>query len=223
MIADRISLPHVEASIFESRDANGIENALAKCESAGCQPAYMNELPGFIDLNLFLGNFNLCRDWFTTVSVAVTGWTPGGNPVRVYGHVPNYFSESSNIKKACEKGLVNGAGEFSLGEFYDLLDLEDGENVFVVDHGLLRNSESGLIEISKALKHPQTIPFFGGKDKAELLLERYAKYSDFIDVQLNDDLADLPLARLLSFNSPYGNSLNNYGCFIGLGQANVQN
>ncbi|MBI5398325.1 hypothetical protein HZB03_02575 [Candidatus Woesearchaeota archaeon] len=214
----------IKARLFEAFQANGLEAALEACIEAKHTPLYMPEV---VDERIAAAEDSpLFQNWLTTPSVRVTGKSKGGNKVVVYGHVPNYFSNPSNIRKAREAGLRNGAGIMPEPEFYTLLDREDGKIVFVVDYDRLRKSNSDVISVDDALQHPQTIPFLGGKERAEQYLVKHkAVYSKNIGIWHSDDLDEKPLGRLL-FLGYYGNYglyggsvLYYFGRFLGVGAA----
>ncbi len=150
-------------------------------------------------------NSEIWEKAFFTASVKVTGISKQGNPVDVYAHIPNYFRNPGNIRLSKNLGLVNGASVFPLAEFYNLLDVENNRDVFVVDHDKLMNSRSGLICTEEAIEHPQTIPFLGGEKRAELYLK---KCNCPIKILFKDDLSTEPLARLLYFGHQNRKDLN---------------
>jgi len=207
-----------EAQSFEALETNGVEKALTQCLEAGYTHLF---IPQVADSRICASvNDYVVQNWFSTPSVRVTGRSKGGKAVVVYGHVPNHFSNPANIKVAREAGLVNGAGKMPLLDFYNLLELEDGENVSVVDYNTLRSSESGVIKVNKAMKHPQTIPFLGGKDRAERYLAKHNEfYGDSIGIWHSDDLGDVPQGRPLfvfDYLGLYGGSLNYVGRVLGV-------
>ena len=94
-------------------------------------------------------------NWYTAPSIRATGRTRQGNPVVVYGHIPNYFSDPDNIKDVIEHNkLIEGAGVMPQNEFQRLVDLDESKDnqgnrlVFVVDYEELKNSK-GKISKSK--------------------------------------------------------------------------
>lgn len=162
------------------------------------------------------------QDWYIAQSIRATGRGKstvfshkGGTEFVVYAHHPNYFSKPENIRKAVKNDeLINGAGTMPPEEFQKLLDMEDGKNIFVIGYRELKDSTNGVIPVSKALKHPQTIPFLGGKERAEAYLKKHKQvYGDQIGIWYSDDLTDKPLGRLLLVGS-YG-----YGLYGDLGGA----
>ena len=187
-----------EAQVFESISTDSIEKALAACEQAKAQPLYM---PQLADARIAAGKDSyLWKNYFTTPSTRITGTSKSGNKVVVYAHVPTYLSTSVNLAKAREDGLVNGAAKIPQEEFYRILDLEDNKTVFVVDEATLRNAPPFYIsKLSQvALKHPQTIPFLGGKERAEAYLAQHQTvYGEFILGPHYVDSADIPLGRVL--------------------------
>ena len=162
----------------------------------------------------------LWNDWYTTTSIRATGTTKQGSPVVVYAHVPNYFSNPENIRAAIEQGLVNYAGRMPQEEFQRLLDLQDDKNVFVIDHDKLKSSTSNVVSTKDALKHPQTIPFLGGEERAEQYIKTHENvFGNRIGIWHYDDLRDVPLGRLLYVgdgNYGLGGVLGNSARFVGV-------
>jgi len=161
--------------------------------------------------------------WYTTISTRATGRTKQGSPVVVYAHVPNYFSNPENIRVAIEQGLANYAGRMPQEEFQRLLDLQDDKHVFVIDHNKLRSSTSGVIATKDALKHPQTVPFIGGEERAEQYIKAHEKvFGNRIGIWHCDDLSDIPLGHLLFLGgTDYvgligGNVLSDSARFVGV-------
>ncbi len=183
-----------------------MEDVLVACQNAGYTAVFMPEL---IEHRISAYSYSSLWDsWIITPSVRVTGITKSGTPVVVYAHVENYFSNPANIKASRERGLRNGAGEVPQEEFQRLVDLEDGQTVFVVDYETLRKSSSHVISVYEALGHPQTIPFLGGKDRAVRYLEKHRQiYGERIGIWHIDDLVRLPprvaWGRVLSVTDHY--------------------
>jgi len=203
-----LSIPfNVEGREFYN---NTLEAALSDLQVAGFEPVFM---PQLADARIAApADSPLWGKWYSAPSVRVTGKSVAGNSVVVYAHIPNYFSVPENIANAKKAGLVNGAGFMSQDEFQRLLDLEDGTNVFVVDYGVLRSSESGEIKVKDALSHPQVVPFLGGKEKAEAYLNRHQQVYDSktIGVWHSNDLdgaGDEPLGRVLFLGYGSGGGL----------------
>lgn len=196
-MSDKILIPtYVEAQPFEKLERNGVEKALRACYKAQCKPVYM---PQLVDARIAAPKESPVWKGYTTPSVRVTGKTKQGNAVVVYAHVPNYFSKPTNVAKAVNEGLLNGAGRMPLKDFYNLLGLEDKQKVFVVDYAQLRNAPSGVIDVAQALEHPQVIPFLGGRTRAEQYLPKHqqAYNTAKIGVWHCDDMADEPRGRVL--------------------------
>ncbi len=119
------------------------------------------------------------------------------------------LSNSEHILEARQKSLRSGAGEVPQQEFQRLVDLADGKNVFKVDYDVLKSSSSGVISVEDALKHPQTIPFIGGEDRANAYLSKHKEvFGNKIGVWHSDDLDVVPRGRLLYAGG---------GCNFGLG------
>ena len=183
-------------------------------------------MPGIIDERMNTSDYTapIWSDWHTSLSLRATGKSKQGNAVVVYAHVPHELSTPEGMQAARKAGLVNGAGKLSKNEFYRLLDLEDKENVFVVDYNALKNSESDVIPVSKALAHPQTIPFLGGSERAEAYLEKHKEaFGKNIGIWHSDDLGNEPVGRVLFVgghnddgNLNCGNSLNYDARFVGV-------
>ncbi len=169
-------------------------------------------------------NSRLWQTWWSASSIRATGRTANGTAVVLYAHVPHFYSDAGNIKTAVENGkLVNGAGILSQEEFARLLSLE-GNGVHIVDYDLLKKSTSGVIPVSKALEHPQTLPFLGvSEEEAQAYLTKHTQYyGRNIGIWHNNDLGEKPVARVLflgdgSSNSFSGSgSLNVSGRFLGV-------
>jgi len=202
-----------------------LADALESCQKSGCRTMFMSELA---DARV-KGNAGW-NQWYSTPSIRATGKTKQGNAVVVYAHVDNYFSNPANIRKAREQILINGAGIMPQDEFQKLLEQEDGKSVFVVGYDALKNSESGVISVSKALKHPQVAPFLGGRENAEKYLAAHKKAynTDEIRVWHCDDLGDNPVGRLLFVGNYYDydllfgdGNLDDYGRFLGVRESDV--
>jgi hypothetical protein len=119
--------------------------------------------------------------------------------------------------------LVFDVGIIPQAEFLRLLDLEDGNNVFVVDYDAIKNSAVGVVTLKEALKRPQTKPFFGGEKRTEEYFKRYHEvFGNMIGVWRPDDLPDRPMARLLFLGNHYyfspadSSCLGDSGRFIGV-------
>ena len=151
-----------KTEIFNDDD---LANALWNCQTLTCFPyhhhsftykvAFMSDIiDAKIEDRLGWGKPFSLPSIVSTPSVRATGKTKQGNAVVVYGHVPNYFSISGNIKSSL-RNLINGAGIMPQEEFQRLLDAEDDKNVFVIDYEKLKKSESDIISLDSALEHPQ--------------------------------------------------------------------
>lgn len=210
-----------EGQEFEVLKSRGVEKALRQCQEAGYNALF---LPQLADARIAApGDSHIWNTWYTTPSLRATGRSKQGNPVVVYAHVPNYFSKPNNVAKAVSDGLVDYAGRMPTKEFHQLLDLVDNETVFVVDYNTLRNSTSSVVDVAQALKHPQTVPFFGGQARAEQYLQRHREVKgNRIGIWHSDDLSDEPLGRLLFLGLSYGSALDGgnylyyYGRFVGV-------
>ncbi len=201
----------------EDVEKYGLQNplpvALAECQNEGYRAAFIPkimDMRSVSDKNSFIWNKG-----YSAPSVRVTGTTKGGSKVVVYAHIDNYFSDPKNIQKAIvdkKNPLINGAGYYPKKLFQQLLNKEDGVNVFVIDYDSLKNSTSGTISISDAMKHPQVIPFIGGEKRAEKYLEQHEKVvGKNIGVYHSTDLHDVPYGRVLFVdNSNDNGNLNGY-------------
>ena len=207
---------------------NRTDKALKACQTEGFEAQFM---PSIADTRIEAEkDARIWQTWYSAPSVRATGRGKstnlshkGGTEFVVYAHIPNYFSNPNNIETAISQGLIKGAGIMPQNELQRLLDLEDNKHVFVIDYNTLRNSSSEVIPLKKALKHPQTIPFLSGKERAEKYLDRHNEvYGNQIGIWHSDDLSDKPVGRLLYVgyycnNGLYGNNnLNNSARFIGV-------
>ncbi|MFH1073268.1 MAG: hypothetical protein V1743_07615 [Nanoarchaeota archaeon] len=207
MAEEQIQIPKIEIMAGKSVYANTIEEALEACQQQKLAPVFM---PQLIDARIAEDDSRayVWQNWFTALSIRAAGKTKAGHPVVVYGHVENYLSNPENVRIA-KKHLVNNAAVLPKPEFQRLLDLEDGQAVFVVDYAALKSSTSGVIPVKDALQHPQTIPFLGGKERAVRYLEKHEKiYGKKIGVWYSDDLSDEPRGRLLFLGNDGGDGLS---------------
>jgi hypothetical protein len=193
--------------------------ALKKCMEKGCEPMFMPEL-----VDARIQGKAKWDEWYSTPSVRATGKTKQGNAVVIYAHISNYFSNLENLDRALtEEGH---AKRMPQEEFQKLLDAEDNKRVFVIDYNKIKNSKIEHI----CLEHPVTIPFFGGRERAEKYLEEYRKVytakrrkiqPEYKMLQLEemrlvcaDDLKNEPMGRLLFLD--YEDSDNDYALtFVG--------
>jgi len=208
---------------YDGDSSNGLWRALEACKKAKHNALFMPEIAD-IRINS-PKDARIWQPWYCAPSVRATGKTKQGAKIVVYGHIPNYFSNPENIRKAVySKNLVNGAGVMPGKEFQKLLKLEDGAAVFVVDYAKLKNSVSGVISVDDALEHPQTIPFLGGEERAKAYLKRHKEvFSNKIGIYHYDDLSDKGALGRLLFVGDDGcdnldgcNLLNGSGRFVGV-------
>jgi len=199
--------------------ASSVDDALKSLFKGNYEALFM---PSIVDMRVEASkNATIWKNCYCTPSIMVTGSTKQGNTVVVYAHVPNYFSNPDSIREAKKKESVNGARIMPNQEFQRLLDLEDDKNVFVIDYKTIRKSKSGVIRLESALRHPQTIPFLGGRERAEKYLDRCeAVYGKKIGIWYSDDIHDKPIWRLLFIGNDYyaglyGGCLTDDGCFVG--------
>ena len=207
--------------------ADRINKALSSCEKEGYEAQFM---PAIIDARISAEKeARIWQTWWSAPSVSVTGRTSQGNPIVVYAHVPNYFSNPRNIETAIKQELGNGAGIMPQNQFQKLVDLNELKDkqgnrlVWIVDYDALKNSKSDVISFQEALEHPQTIPFVGGEERAEKYLEKHKKvYGEKIGVWHSNDLSNEPRGRVLFVGLGYdvglvGDlSLFNFGRFVGV-------
>lgn len=207
---------------------NDLAEALTSVAKEGYEAQFM---PSVIDARIQAPkDARIWQAWYDSVSARITGRTKQQNPVVVYAHIPNYLSNPENIKTAKEQGLVNGAANVPQEEFQRLLDLEDRKNVFVVDYNTLKNSKNGVISLKNALKHPQTIPFIGGEERAIKYLERHREvYGENIGNWHSDDLYENSLGGRLLYvgDNDYGSLngsryLNRLGRFVGVSNKDAE-
>lgn len=169
---------------------SNIARALETCQREGYHPSTMLEL---VDARIKAPNDReLWRNGFTTSSIRATGRARNGKPIVVYSHDSTLINPSS--LRARQR--INGAMVLDSEELFDLETKAQPE--YIVQHKDLQNSTSGVISVSKALQHPQTIPFLGGKERAERYLKRHQEvYGKNISVLQCNDLGEVPVARLL--------------------------
>lgn len=207
MFAERTNLLILGKEAVTFRGWNTAE-ALQNCQQAGYDAAFA---PQIADARIEATDKEAIWDMLIdTASVIVSGETRTGRKVVVVAHVPNYFSNPNNIKASISFGLVgyyNGAGIMPLKEFYQLINKEDGSNVFVLDHQAVINAGWGNFEFGDARRHPLAVAFMGGRDRLERYLnqhERVAHYKEHkerIGIRYNDKAGEVPVGRLLAFGS----------------------
>lgn len=192
----------------------GFVEALKQLQTSGYEEQFM---PAILDARIEApAEDRVWRVWYCSPSIRATGRGKDGKPVVVYAHVKNYLCNPSNTLKAIKQGLRNGAASLPQEEFQLLLDQRDDENIFTIDYYTLKKSKSDVISVENALSHPQTIPFAGGKARAEAYLKKHKEvYGDKIGMWHSDDLAEVPLARPLfvgiSFIGGFNGSDDYYG------------
>lgn len=204
------------------------DKALRLCEEAGYQALFM---PDLVDMRIKSAKTSrIWKEWYSTPSIRVTGRgnstnlsQKGGTAFVVYAHIPNYLSNSKRLRRTTEHNLIFDVGIIPKAELIRLLELEDRENVFVVDYSAVKNSASGLVTLKKAMKQPQTEPYFGGKERSERYFKRYEKvYGEMIGIWHPKDSAEQTMARLLflgnqRYFSPVDSScLGDSGRYIGV-------
>jgi hypothetical protein len=199
----------IEAEVFYDDE---LHVALGRCLDSGKEALFMPEI---IDAMIALSHetSSIWETGYSAPSLKVTGKTEKGNAVAIYAHVPNELSFPKGIRRAIIGGLRHGAVKISWEEFDRLLNLEDNKTVFVVDHNKFSKTDLDYMPTKEALKHPQTIPFLGGKERAEAYLERHAQVFCNKDEKIGtwncDDLDDGPRGRLLYING-HGDMSSNY-------------
>lgn len=217
---------YVQGKAFYNRD---MSLALEQTQKEGYRAIFMPELADTrIQADKGARIFN---QWYTTLSIRVTGKTSKGAKVVVYSHADNHFSSPENIREE-QRNLAGYAGIMPQPEFQNLVDSdgltdESGNRlVWVIDYDTLRKSSSGRINVNKALKHPQTIPFLGGEERAVKYLAKHKEiYGEEIGIWHSDDLhqdGKQLLGRFLylgdiDVNGLFGgNNLNSSARFVGV-------
>ncbi|MBI2129784.1 hypothetical protein HYX19_04750 [Candidatus Woesearchaeota archaeon] len=198
----------IGAIILEGNEFYDIntDKAMLKCKSKAYAPLFM---PSIVDLRINADeDARLWKIWYCTPSIKVTGRTNKDSVVVVYAHIPNYFCEQENIRRAIDLGLINHAGRVPQQEFDRLVkldgvaDLQGNRLVWVVDYDKITDAPSEVISVDYALEHPQTIPFLGGVKRAEMYLKKYKEvYGKKIGVWYTEDKYEQPLGRLLFISS----------------------
>lgn len=213
---------------FEHLGNNGKYLALKELVNQGFRPVYMPQLADSrVNGNLLWNRF------YHAPSMIATG-RMNNEPMVVFSHKDNYFSNPDNIKASINQGLVNYAGKIPQPEFKSMVDQdqitdEQGNRLVYVlkgkEYQKFKDSKSGEIKVKHALEHPQTIPFLGGEERAKRYLARHKEvFGDKIGIWHSDDLADNPLAHVLCLGygcsgSLYGDGLSNYAHFVGVRDA----
>ena len=202
-------------SIGGTENWNQIDGSHYRCLTAlldqGYTALFMPEVTG---LMLLLEKVRL--RFYTTPSIRAVGETKGGNVVDIYAHVPNFYSNPENIEAAIKKGLQNHATELPQEEFSRLLDKEDHDRVYVIDHTKAR---SGEIRIAKAMEHPHFVPFIGSEEAAEKLLDMWSiVFGKQIPIWCDDFyVPGKAMATLLVIGARIGSGCMCYGSESGCG------
>lgn len=202
--------------------ASDIEKALAACLKKKHRPLFAPEV---LDARIEAyaadpknaATHPIFTNWYTTQSLRATGRDTDGKAWVVYADIPHYFSKPEHIVQARKAGLRNGAGKMPHKAFLSLLDRVDNSSVFAVPHETLKQSTSGIIPVKQALEHPQTIPFAGGRERAQSYLNVHAGvYGEKIGMWYCDDLGkdiDDAYGRLLSIGGGFGGGFGGGGRF----------
>lgn len=195
---DSIPIPRSPSPGIESY-ANYVHGALQACYDAGRAPLFMPELARARAESV---DGPLWNRRFVAPSLRATGRPTGSSAAMVvYAHEAHYLSNPANIRAAIDgKHLINGAAPLPQDEFDRLYALVGNGRVFAIPHATLHASSSDVIPVSRALQHPQTIPFLGiGEEGARSYLQRHtAVYGDKIGVWHSNDLSnDSPMGRVL--------------------------
>ncbi len=160
-----------------------IHDVFAKCQTEDYEAAFM---PLIVDARIVgLGDSRIWQKFYTTQSIEVIGKTKQGNRVAVYAHIPHYFSNPDKVKEPLSSLDKTGIGRMPAEEFLKLLELDDGENVFVVDYDKLENAKSEEISFEEALTHPRIVPFFGGKKRTEAYVKRHFELFEASKMRVN--------------------------------------
>ncbi|MBS3115310.1 hypothetical protein J4482_01640 [Candidatus Woesearchaeota archaeon] len=201
--------------------ASSADTALRDLQDAHYKPLFM---PGVIDARL--ADENLFKTWLLSTSMRATGKTKQCSGVVIYAHIPNYFSNPANIRKAIDQGLVNYAVKVPQEEFDRLVKLAEkgAKGVHIVPYETLKKAASGYVPLDEALAHPQTIPFCNGKERAEKYVPKVGEVynTKTIGIWHSDDLYDQPVARLLYVGGVDDDGLYGFdyfydiACFLGV-------
>ena len=227
--------PYRTAAIVPGREVrekiftgNSLDDALEKCDDEGYRALFMPEVAR---RRIAQGIGAQIWHWVDSVSLIATGRTKQGAEVVLIAHVPHYFSDWRNIRKAKEEVKTrNGAGILPQEEFYRLLDIEDAQKVFVLDHATLMRSPYGYQSVDTVLQHPYTKPFFGlYEGEISAYLEKHkTNYDDKMRICYPRQVDHLPKGRLL-FLGYYGNSgligsnsMDLNGRFVGVRECSEQ-
>jgi len=202
--------PRYEVRSFEQ---DTVWEALRKTTSAGYQALFNPEL---VDRRIEdASNFNLWRRWHDTLSGIYTGKTRQGTGVVAIAHVPHYLTNPENTEAVImQGGMIKGAAVTPevAQEFQRLLALGDDQNLFVVDYKDWEKAGSGVTTLRNALKHAVTVPFLGGRERAERYLEAHSRAfnTNNIGIWKINELGEQPAGRFLGFGDSFDIGLYAY-------------
>ncbi|RJQ17104.1 hypothetical protein C4573_03550 [Candidatus Woesearchaeota archaeon] len=204
-----ISAPKkIEAMVLEDNVVNMIKNM----EHSGYRPLFMPEL---VDARISTGRNNPVWKDVATASIKVTGESRHGNYVVVYAHMPHPMLIADHVRNGYDNNQFTqkfGILNMPTVLFQQLLDKEDGKNVFVLDATTAEQSVPekadmpgiGTIElkVEDAIKHPLVIPFLGGCERAEKYLAKHAKTAgrriSLYNTPDSKYMGSFPIVRFLS-------------------------
>jgi hypothetical protein len=143
--------------------------------------------------------------------------------VVIYAHCDNYLTNLENFDSLL---TFNGLVIYPQKEFEKLYNMKDDKNVFVVPLKEFEDCDLGYIHLEDVLKHPQTVPFIGSKERAEALIELLGrKKIKGISIWPPTDLYEQPSGSYLTLRSQNSleaeYSLNESGRFIGIPKKNI--
>jgi hypothetical protein len=171
MLTDTAIVPNFDgkAAVFYNEK---IAAALEDCQNGGYRALFIPELVDARPESLKESEIWMLP--YSSQILRAAGTTRQGNNVVIYAHVENYFSKPENIGRNLHI-YVNGPQPIPTEEFERLLGMEDGARVYVIDDSAPTEIRRGIPSIEEALKNVHTIPFFGGRERAEAYLHRLTR------------------------------------------------
>ena len=187
-LSDTPLVVSIDSKMVEAMDYYGggsVPQVLKRLQNGGYNALFM---PQFVDARIeapdnspLWKNENVFKDSYDSISIRVTGNTKQGNPVIVYSHYATSLSNPDILIELLSK-VPTDTPQYSVymppEEFLNLVSrdgLQDEHGnrvVWVIDDNKLKN-KYGIMPVAKALKHPETIPFLGGEDRAQKYLARH--------------------------------------------------
>jgi hypothetical protein len=198
-------LIHRNKTILPGRPFTGTDTAraLELCLNAGYSPLFADTIA--VSRIKSASDSEIWTSWYTTMSMLATGKTRGNSNVVVYSHLQNILCDPGRIRQMC-RHLIKGAGILPSGYLHDLIDLEDGKDILVVDHDRWARSKNGTITLEEAVSHPKIVPFIGSTRRTERYFTKFREVygKDTVKIDLPDDKGEKDVCRLLVMRDDQG-------------------